>query len=174
LRHSRLNGRSLRTVFALAVAFSALTMLGVLGGVGFAKSSVSAGQYQYGPQAAKAKGKEVVCHKGKTINVAKAAVKSHQKHGDTLGACASDKRKGKNKGKTEDKPKADDATVESAAEREADKAKHEAEARAEKAKEEAEKRAEHAADKRAEHEAEKAKSEHGSERDKNKEKGKGK
>lgn len=31
--------------------------------------------------------KVTICHKGKTIRVAKAAVKAHLAHGDTLGAC---------------------------------------------------------------------------------------
>ena len=29
----------------------------------------------------------VLCHEGKTVTVAGSAVKGHQKHGDTLGAC---------------------------------------------------------------------------------------
>ena len=34
------------------------------------------------------KAKVVLCHKGKTITVAGPAAKGHQKHGDTVGACA--------------------------------------------------------------------------------------
>jgi hypothetical protein len=81
LRLSKFHGRPLRTVLALSVAMTALTMLGALGGVGFAKSSVSAAQYQYGKE------KVQVCHKGKTITIAKPAEKAHLRHGDKLGAC---------------------------------------------------------------------------------------
>ncbi len=35
----------------------------------------------------KDKGKATICHNGQTITVAKSAVKSHLKHGDTQGAC---------------------------------------------------------------------------------------
>lgn len=34
------------------------------------------------------KAKVVLCHKGKTITAGGPAAKGHQKHGDTLGACA--------------------------------------------------------------------------------------
>jgi hypothetical protein len=60
-----------------------VTMFAVLGGVGSAQSSVSAGQYQYGA-------KVTICHKGKnTITVGKAAVPAHLRHGDAIGSCAS-------------------------------------------------------------------------------------
>jgi hypothetical protein len=195
LRLSRLHGRTLRTSIALSVAVTALAMLGALGGVGFAKGSATAAQYQYG------KDKVVICHKGKTLKVAKPALKGHVKHGDALGACASDKRKGKNKDQAKQKhdekqkAKGDDAAGEPASktEREEEKAKeHSEKARehAEKAKEHAEKAKEHAekakheaearaaearekaqeqAAKRAEHEAEKAERE--AEKAKEKEKG---
>ena len=35
----------------------------------------------------KGKGKVTICHNGQSINVAKAALKGHLKHGDTKGAC---------------------------------------------------------------------------------------
>lgn len=160
MRLSRIHGRALRTVLALSVAVTALTMLGVLGGVGFAKSSLTAAQYQYG------KDKVTICHKGKTLKVAKPSLKAHLEHGDTLGACATDKRKGKNKTKPErghDQAASEAAKAEerakAKAEHEAEKAKHEAERAehaAEKAKEQAQKRADHEAAK-SEREAEKAK-----------------
>lgn len=175
MRQSKFHGRPLRTVLALSVAVIALAMLGALGGVGFAKSSLTAAQYQYG------KVKVTICHKGKTIKVAKPSLKGHLKHGDTLGACASDKRKGKNKAKVErehDKAESGAAKAKERAEHAKEKAEHEAakaderakakaEHEAEKAKEHAEKRAEQA-EKRAEHEAAKA------EREAEKAKGNGK
>jgi hypothetical protein len=36
----------------------------------------------------KGKSKKVtICHKGQTVTVSKSALKTHQKHGDTTGAC---------------------------------------------------------------------------------------
>ena len=86
--------RAQRMGFAAALSAAALVSLGLLAGVGFAGSSVSAAQYQYGP-----KGKTTICHKGKTITVGNPAVKAHLKHGDTVGACAADVRKAKAKAK---------------------------------------------------------------------------
>jgi len=91
-QHHNHHRRPLRAGFAVALSAAAVLSLGLLGGVGFAKSSVSASQYQYGP-----KGKTTICHKGKTITVSNAALPAHKKHGDTVGPCAKDKRKGKNK-----------------------------------------------------------------------------
>jgi hypothetical protein len=74
----------------LGVAFAALLVFAVIGGSGLAgglakpaKSQYGPGQYQYGH-------KVTICHKGKvTIRVAIVAwLRAHQKHGDTLGPCA--------------------------------------------------------------------------------------
>jgi hypothetical protein len=84
--------KPLRAAFAAAVSLTALLVLALLAGVGFAKSSPGAAQYQYG-----GKGKTTVCHKGKkTVRISNKAVRSHVRHGDKLGPCAKkDKRKGK-------------------------------------------------------------------------------
>jgi hypothetical protein len=44
-------------------------------------TQASAAAKQYG------KSRVPICHKGKTIRVAQPAVRAHQRHGDTLGAC---------------------------------------------------------------------------------------
>jgi hypothetical protein len=78
-----------RIAAAATLATCMVTMFAVLGGVGSAQSSVSAGQYQYGA-------KVTICHKGKnTITVGKAAVAAHMRHGDTIGSCASAAAKSK-------------------------------------------------------------------------------
>ena len=60
-----------------------LTALAALGGVGVAQSAISSAQGPYGK-------KVTICHKGKkTISIGKAAWPAHQRHGDTLGTCAS-------------------------------------------------------------------------------------
>jgi hypothetical protein len=69
-----------RAVFAAVTAATMLVTFGALGGVGLAKSTISAAQYQYG--------KTTICHKGKTISVGTAAVAAHERHGDTVGTCA--------------------------------------------------------------------------------------
>jgi hypothetical protein len=81
--------RPLRAGFAAAISLAVLLSLVLLAGAGFAKSSITAAQYQYGP-----KGKTTICHKGKTITVANRALRGHRKHGDAAGACP-DRRKGK-------------------------------------------------------------------------------
>ena len=89
-----------RAGFAAAFSAAAVLSLGLLAGVGFAGDGVSADQYQYGPKA-----KTAICHKGKTITVSNSALPAHKKHGDTVGACAADKRKGKKKAeKAKSKP----------------------------------------------------------------------
>jgi hypothetical protein len=82
----RFTTRRTRVLLGGTVAIVALAAAGVLGGMGFAKSSVSAAQAQYG--------KIVICHHTHskkhpqvTITIAQSAWKAHQKHGDTLGAC---------------------------------------------------------------------------------------
>jgi hypothetical protein len=79
----RFTSRRVRILIGGAVALAAA---GVLGGIGFAKSSVSTAQAQAG--------KIVICHHTHsmkhpqvTITVAQSAWKAHQKHGDTLGVC---------------------------------------------------------------------------------------
>jgi hypothetical protein len=73
--------KSPRIAAAAAMVVCMLVAVAALGGVGYAQSS----------SAEKAYGKKVtICHKGKkTISIAKAAWPAHQRHGDTLGTCAS-------------------------------------------------------------------------------------
>lgn len=63
-------------VTVLVVALTVATAMAAPGGKGKGKG--------------KGKGQEKVsvCHKGKTITVAKPALKKHLKHGDTRGECA--------------------------------------------------------------------------------------
>jgi hypothetical protein len=84
-RFSRQRARAIIGVSLVALMLGAA---GVLGGVGFAKSSVSPAQAQYG--------KTVLCHKthskkhpSVTISVSNSAVPAHVRHGDTIGACGS-------------------------------------------------------------------------------------
>jgi hypothetical protein len=78
----------LRLLLAGGVSAALLTPLIAFGGIGFAKSSPSVGQYQYG------KGKTTICHRTgskkhprHTIVVSNSAVPAHLRHGDTLGPC---------------------------------------------------------------------------------------
>ena len=60
-----------------------LAALAALGGVGAAQSAISSADKAYGK-------KVTICHKGKkTISISKSAWPAHQRHGDTLGTCAS-------------------------------------------------------------------------------------
>lgn len=70
-----------RIAAAAAMVVCMLVAVAALGGVGYAQNS----------SAQKAYGKKVaVCHKGKkTITISKSAWPAHQRHGDTLGTCAS-------------------------------------------------------------------------------------
>jgi len=66
------------TVAVILVCFWAF------GGVGSAKSSASAAEYQYG--------KVTICHRtgngeSHTITVSRNALPAHLRHGDTIGAC---------------------------------------------------------------------------------------
>jgi hypothetical protein len=86
MSNQRFNARRTRVLLGGAVVVVSLAAAGVLGGVGLAKSSVSAAQYQYG--------KLVICHHTHskknpqhTITISPSAWKAHQKHGDTLGPC---------------------------------------------------------------------------------------
>ena len=73
--------KSPRIAAAAALVVCMLVAVAALGSVGHAQSS----------SAQKAYGKKVtVCHKGKkTISISKSAWPAHQRHGDTLGSCAS-------------------------------------------------------------------------------------
>jgi hypothetical protein len=86
MSNQRFDSRRTRALLGGAVVMVSLAAAGVLGGVGLAKGSVTAAQYQYG--------KIVICHKTHskknpqvTITISQSAWKAHQKHGDTLGAC---------------------------------------------------------------------------------------
>ena len=88
---------------AAAVSAALLTPLVVVGGVGFAKSSPSAAQYQYGK-------KTTLCHRTHskkhprvTITVGNAAVPAHLRHGDTLGPCPTGTSSSANTGHNGDK-----------------------------------------------------------------------
>ena len=78
--------QSPRVALAAALAIGTVMLFAALGGVGVAQSAISAAQYQYGH-------KVTICHKGKTITVAKASLPAHLRHGDTVGTCASAKAK---------------------------------------------------------------------------------
>ena len=78
-----------RIAAAAAMAVCLLAAFAALGGVGTAQSAISSAQDAYGK-------KVTICHKGKkTISIAKSAWPAHQRHGDTLGTCASAAAKAK-------------------------------------------------------------------------------
>src|SRR5215510_4451920 len=87
-------------IAAGAAAVAALFAFAALGGVGVGQSAIGAAQYKAS--------KVTICHKagpnGKrvTISVSANAWPAHQRHGDTLGACAQSATQGsqgKGKGK---------------------------------------------------------------------------
>ncbi len=85
-KQGRFQGQRARTVVGASVVAVALAAAGVLGGVGFAKSSPTAAQYQYG--------KITICHKTHskknpfvTITISQSALPAHLRHGDSVGAC---------------------------------------------------------------------------------------
>jgi len=92
--NGRFQSKRSRTVLGLVVVAISIGLAVALAGVSFAQtSSTSAAQYEYG------NGKLTICHHtgskknpGVTITVSKHAWKAHQKHGDTLGACATSAR----------------------------------------------------------------------------------
>ncbi|MGZ4334221.1 MAG: hypothetical protein ACXVRJ_08125 [Gaiellaceae bacterium] len=107
-------GRRARTLAGLGVITASLVVATVIAGVGFASGSVSAAQYQYG--------KVTICHHTHskkhptvTIRISQHAWRAHQRHGDTLGACApaapttSAHGHDKGHGKGHDKGKGDDS-----------------------------------------------------------------
>lgn len=82
----RFGSERVRVLVGGAVVAAALAAAGVLGGVGFAGNSVSAGQYQYG--------KVTICHHTHsvknpqvTITISLSAWPAHKRRGDTLGPC---------------------------------------------------------------------------------------
>ncbi len=98
----RLQSRRTRAVLGIAVVAVSGALAAGLAGIGFAGSSISLAQYQYG--------KKTICHHTKsaknptvTITISEKAWPAHQKHGDTPGACATP-NKGKGKGKGKNKP----------------------------------------------------------------------
>ncbi len=93
-------GRGRRAAAAVAASIAALVAFASLGGVGLAQGLISLAQYQYGK-------KVTICHKGKnTLTISVKAWPAHQRHGDTLGACATGhkKNKGKHKGESHHAP----------------------------------------------------------------------
>jgi hypothetical protein len=79
--------RNRRAIVVTAVTVASLVPLALLAGSGFARSSPSAAQYQYG--------KVTICHHTHskkhpfhTITVSSHALKAHLRHGDTLGPCS--------------------------------------------------------------------------------------
>jgi hypothetical protein len=109
-----------RIAAAAVIVACMLVAAAALGGVGHASNVITAAQGAYGK-------KVTICHKGKkTISIGKSAWAAHQRHGDTLGTCASAAAKAK---------KAKAAKIKAA----------KAKAKAEKAKAE-EKKAEHKKD----------------------------
>ncbi len=82
----RFESQRARAVLGAAVVAVALAAAGALGGIGFARNSLTAAQYQYG--------KITICHHTHsaknpfvTITISLHAWPAHRKHGDTLGAC---------------------------------------------------------------------------------------
>jgi hypothetical protein len=76
--------RAPRSVLIIIVSAVLLVCFWAIGGVGFAASSASAQQYQYG--------KVTICHRtgsGKSheITVSRNALPAHVAHGDTVGPC---------------------------------------------------------------------------------------
>jgi hypothetical protein len=93
-------GLQSRIVIAAVVAIAAVAAFASLGGVGLAKNALALAQYQYGK-------KVTVCHKGKhTLTISAKAWPAHQRHNDTLGACATTHKanKGKHKGESHHAP----------------------------------------------------------------------
>ena len=111
-----------RLAAAIAVAACMVMAFAALGGVGLAQTSGGPGGKQYAK-------KVTICHKGKkTIRISKKALPAHQRHGDTVGSCASAAAKKAKKAKAAKAAKGKAAKVAKA------KAAKPAKANAEKAK----------------------------------------
>lgn len=85
--HDRSNERRGRALLGLGVIAASLVLATLVVGVGFAGGSITAAQYQYG--------KVTICHHTHskkhptvTITISQNAWPAHQRHGDTMGACA--------------------------------------------------------------------------------------
>ncbi len=90
MKHTSRIARTVLVVVLAAVLFSSVGALAALGkgkpgkpvkGKKATSGQSNPGGHQYGKQ------KVQICHKGKTITVAKPAAKAHLRHGDTLGPC---------------------------------------------------------------------------------------
>jgi type IV secretory pathway VirB10-like protein len=138
-----------RIGLAAALWIFVIVSLTAVGGVGFAKDSSTAAQYQYGARGAANK-KVTICHKNKvTITISKSALPAHLAHGDKVGSCDKKKKKQKAEAKAEkakakaeaeaEKEKAKAEKEKAKAEAKADKAKAKADAKAEKAEAKADK-----------------------------------
>lgn len=100
MRSDAAGGLQNRIVIATVVAIAAVVAFAALGGVGLAKSAIGLAQYQYGKRV-------TICHKGKnTMTISLKAWPAHQRHGDTLGVCATTHKanKGKHKGESHHAP----------------------------------------------------------------------
>jgi len=96
LPHSALPHRArvaLATVLTVVLVLAVAALAGASPGKGKPgkpgkKNAPSAAQNQYGPSGKQyGKTKVMICHKGKTITVAKPAEKAHLRHGDRAGRC---------------------------------------------------------------------------------------
>ncbi len=89
--------RRRRSLIAAVVVVASVAVFAVVGGTGFAGSSVGAGQYQYGGLGQYQYGKRVkvvVCHKRHhTVVISPKAWQAHKRHGDTVGWCVRVKAK---------------------------------------------------------------------------------
>jgi hypothetical protein len=70
-----------------ALRFLAGSALGGLVGLEQLKTRAKKGGGKGGKKKCKSKGKTIICHNGQTIEVSNCALKAHEKHGDTIGAC---------------------------------------------------------------------------------------
>jgi hypothetical protein len=75
--------RLARTAVAIAGAAAIFGSFAAIGLPGTSATSAGSAAYQYQYN------KATICHNGRTIEVDQHAVPTHQRHGDTLGACPS-------------------------------------------------------------------------------------
>jgi hypothetical protein len=85
-KQGRFDSQRARALIGTSVVAVVLAAAGVVVGGGFARSSVTSAQSQYG--------KIVICHKTHSkkhpfvsISISTSAWPAHQRHGDALGAC---------------------------------------------------------------------------------------